>query len=295
MAEIEEAFSWWRKSLRGERGELTPGKPKCGYYRLKNRAIAIKLSGGEYVCEVSSGYQPWRTDEIDDLFGFCSANPISYPVYAAFLETGKWPESIDDDLQKAWIGHNLGAPHEELLDEIETVIRAFTAWLKEIGGEIRSEEHDKKGEEFKTRIMTLAKQASESRIEAKRPFLEGGRQVDKVWSPVESKAEDGKSAISTALTPYRVARQKIRDEESKLLAEVIKDSPIPVHRAPKPRTGLRTTRVAVVDDIQKASAQLATMKDPPEDFIEAVRSVAKRLIDAGISVDGVHIEEVKRA
>lgn len=294
----EDAYRWWKRCLAGKRDELTPGHPEVGFYRDKQRAIEIYRSeDGKLHCNTSSGYQPRHDDEIDSLFGFASMNPITYETYLRFIETGQWPESISDDLDRARIGHNSGALHEQVQDEIDTVIRAFNGWIKEIGGEIQTEEQDKKGEEFKTRIMGLAKQAADSRVLLKKPFLEGGRLVDKTWMPIEEQAENGKSLISGVLTPYRVARQKIRDEEAALLAELIEASPAieTAYRRAKPKTGLRTTKVAVVDDIQKAAAQLAAMKEPPEDFVEAVRSVAKRLIDAGISVSGVHIEERKKA
>lgn len=213
------------------------------------------------------------------------------------------------------IGHNSGAlAHEMAADEIAAAAAAFTSWLASIGGKITTEEHDAKAEGFRERFLALGKKSDALRIAEKEPHLSAGRAVDKKWQPVIGRADTEKQAIGEKLRPYRIERERLRKEaEAKAAAErarvaaehaqkardaAFKNAPMPVApppamAAPKPKTGLRTVKTLVVTDFAAVVGSIMALAKSPADFVETVETVARRLIGAGIPINGAEIREDK--
>jgi len=91
-------WAWWQNAVAGNRGELTRGNPKSGFYRdRRHRAIAIwREADGTLQCTVTViGKRPFQVvhdDEIDALFGECCQFPVPHAIYEDVAAHGKpWP------------------------------------------------------------------------------------------------------------------------------------------------------------------------------------------------------------
>ena len=72
-------------------------------------------------------------------------------------------------------------------------------------------------------------------------------------------------------------------------------APAPVQLAPKKPTGLRTVRVCQITDLQAIAAQIAAMDNPPAEFVDACRTIARRMLESGAAVNGAEIVTEQRA
>ena len=61
--------------------------------------------------------------------------------------------------------------------------------------------------------------SEKARKAEKEPHLEAGRQVDAKWKPIVDKATRGATACKDALTPYRTAKQRAKDEAARQARE----------------------------------------------------------------------------
>lgn len=55
------------------------------------------------------------------------------------------------------------------------------------------------------------------------------------------------------------------------------------------RVALKSRKVYQIDNLREAAEFIAKLNDPPESFVEGVRSAATLLIKAGVSVPGVSV------
>lgn len=294
-------FAWWRAALTGNRGDFDTRNPPSGYYRQHDRSLAIwRDDDGTLRWTVSHGFPPRHIDQLCDAFASFGMRPVSYEDWLAHSETGLWPESPEPEIAAArvGIGHNSGSPAEVIADELAAIETAFREWLASIGGVIATEAHDAKAEEFKRRFGDLKKRADDAHEAEKRPHLEAGREVDRLWKAPRERAEAGKREVGAALTPYRRERERIRAEAERkaraALAEAGQPAPIEQHR-PKPRSGLRSVKTLVLTDAKAAGAFIASLHEPPADFLDVVRVVARRMIEAGVAVPGAEIRTEKVA
>lgn len=317
-------FAWWQAALAGKSPPIHENEPQCGYFKTRRGKdapwlpVCIYRDGGKLLAFVG--------DEATDpasIWTWVANRPISYELYTAVADRGEpWPDDITAEIEKARpaeaaIGHNSGRPEDEVRDEIETLDRAFTAWLAEIGGTITTEEHDAKAETFRTRFAEIEKRAAAAHKVEKEPFLKGGREVDAKWKPLDAAADAGKRRVGAIVTPYRVERDRkrqeaerkareeadrARQEAARLAAEAEAAGasppppppPEPPRRAAAP-TGLRTYRVCVITDLSAAVAAILALPTPPAEFTDAVKTIANRLIGSGVPVPGAEIREERRA
>ena len=70
---------------------------------------------------------PEGIDAIDELFGYCAANPISHELYTAIENGGDWPETVAP-VTEAPVAL---LPHEEVADALAKQQVAAKAWLRE--------------------------------------------------------------------------------------------------------------------------------------------------------------------
>ena len=129
--QAQDQFHWWREAVRLGRGvDTEKGNVRCGYYRLRNEAIAFwRDDVGELRCWRSSDkYTPTKPDEIEDTFSFAAPHPVAYEIFLAFRESGHWPEDIapiaapDPEL----------SPDQALTAEIDALRDQANGWIKEI-------------------------------------------------------------------------------------------------------------------------------------------------------------------
>lgn len=317
-------FAWWQAALAGNSQPIHENEPQAGYFKTRRGKdqpwlpVCIYRDAGKLVAFV--GDSPADPAVI---WTYVANRPISYELYTAVADRGEpWPEDITAEIEKARpaeaaIGHNSGRPEDEIRDEIETLDRAFTAWLAEIGGTITTEEQDAKAETFRTRFAEIEKRAKAAQKVEKEPFLEGGRKVDAKWKPLDAAADAGKRRVGGVVTPYRVdrdrkrqeAERKAREEAERARQEAARKaaeaeaagapppppSPPELTRRAAAPTGLRTYRVCVITDLPAAVGAILALPTPPAEFTDVVKTIARRLIEAGVAVPGAEIREEKRA
>lgn len=87
------------------------------------------------------------------------------------------------------------------------------------GGEVSTDEQEAAIDALLDDFRTASKDADKAREAEKKPHLDAGRAVDATWKPIVDKAKRGADACKDALTPYRTAKQKAKDEAARKLRE----------------------------------------------------------------------------
>lgn len=295
-------YAWWRAAMAGKRESVDTAQ--CGYFRDRNRACSIYVSNGSLVAWVSDGYCPRTKDQIDDSFKHSwQQNPISYEVFAAYQETGRWPEQPEP----VAVEHDDKAPeHEKIRAEIEAVSAAAKNWLSSLPAGISNDVEDGMAANYAKTIAELTKRAEDTRAEQKKPILEAGRKIDATWKPIVEYGELARKSILAPTTEYRRKRAaeeaKARAAEEARLREEAKKHAVenqapmpPVTLPPKKPTGLRTVKVVEITSLQALAAQLAAWNEPDEEFVEVCRKIARKLIQAGVKVEGARLIDEQRA
>lgn len=97
-------WSFWQRSLAGEKPETTPGTPFPGFYITKQYVsiphgakrvltdfpVAIWFDAGKWWSRIEGLKNAWTnsdTDEVDELFGRVCRSPISHEKYKAMVAT----------------------------------------------------------------------------------------------------------------------------------------------------------------------------------------------------------------
>jgi hypothetical protein len=306
-------WSWWRNALAGNRGELTRGDPKSGFFRDRKRACAIwRDEAGELCASVSSGYEPRHADEIDEAFGFWSMNPVSHEVYSAFMETGKWPEDTDTPApSERGIGDNMAGmtPAEALKAELTDLQERAKAWFTSIGNTIKTQVEADRAANYASEFGALEAKGKDGHRVEKEPHLKKGREVDAAWKPTTEAAETAKKWMKRASEAFLIAEQSRLREVARARAEgerkaaaeaAARHEPPPAPSAPpepvRAKAGttravsLRTRKIYQIDDIPAAAGFLANMKTPPDEFRQVVERIIRKLRSDGVEVPGVRDE-----
>lgn len=305
-------FAWYMEALAGHRGDFDTRNPPSGYYRSHDRSLAVwRDDDGTLRWSVSHGFSPRHVDQLCDAFATFCMRPVSYDDWERHSQTGQWPESPEPEIAAArattpGIGHNSGTPVEQIADELAVLETAFRDWLKSIGGAIATEAHDAKGDEFRARFAALKKRADEAHETDKRPHLDAGREVDRLWKAPRDRADAGKREVGAALTPYRRERDRLRQEaerkarqaEAQARAEAeAANRPIPaqtpVYGQPKPKTGLRTVKKLVFTDLGAFAGYL--LETAPNELADAVAPLARASLMTGVATPGAKLISEKVA
>ena len=87
------------------------------------------------------------------------------------------------------------------------------------GGEVANDEQDAAIDGLLDEFRKAAKDADKARVDEKRPHDDAGKAVQVKWKPIVDKAERGATACKDALTPYRAAKQRVKDEAARKARE----------------------------------------------------------------------------
>lgn len=87
------------------------------------------------------------------------------------------------------------------------------------GGEVSNDEQEAAIDAILDDFRKAAKDADAARTTEKKPFDEAAKAVQAKWKPVIDKAERGAQACKEALTPYRTAKQRAKDEAARKARE----------------------------------------------------------------------------
>jgi len=219
-------------------------------------------------------------------------------------------------------GHNNPPPEATFGLHIDELFSLLSDTLA--GGEVDNDDKEAAIDGLMDDFRKAGKDADKARAEEKKPILEAGKAVDAKWKPITEKADRGVTACKEALTPYRVAKQRAKDEaarkareeaaakekaaqealrqsddlEAKFRAEQeleqAKKLAAVANKIDRSATGLRTTWEAEITD--KKAALLFYLNKYPEAFLDLIQTFADRdARGARPAVPGITYHERKKA
>ena len=218
------------------------------------------------------------------------------------------------------IGHNNPPAVEAMALHVEGLFKLVSDTTD--GAEVATDEQEAALDSLLSDVKQAAKDAEATRKAEKEPHLEAGRQVDAAWKPIKDRLDMAAGEIKRLLTPYRVAKQKAREEaerkareeaEAKEAAARAKlqepehlqarfDAEEELKAASKLKavanctareaTGLRTRKIVTVTDHRAALLWMAKHDKPALDAM--IEDYARRTA-AVRPMDGVTVTEEKRA
>lgn len=302
---VDRQWDWWHDALQGKVLATPREAAMSGFYRTRTGdAVAVwRDENGRLWCETTANYKPKTAEQIDQTITGDGCRVVTYDVYTQRVETGRWPDAVDppetvkkiDDL----------APHEALDAEVDSLLERYATWLASIGGKILTEDHDAKAANYAKEIAEIGSKAEATREMQKRPHLDAGKAIDKTWKPIVNKAEDAKKTVLAPTREYRIAREnaELKKREAEIArqyqqqAEAVKTNapPPPIMMPPRAKTGLRTVAIVEIFDLPALARQIATFNDPDVDFVECLKKIARKMLNAGAKVEGARLVEEKRA
>jgi hypothetical protein len=192
------------------------------------------------------------------------------------------------------------------------------------GGEVDSDEKEAAIAEIAEEFHKAEKDADKARVAEKKPHDDAAKAVQVKWKPIIDKATAGKRACLDAVTPYRTAKQRAKDEaarkareeaeaKERAAQEVLRQSDdletkfraeqeledakrlaATVNRIDRSATGLRTYYEAEITD--RKAALLHYLAKFPERFEALIQQMASEdARGARAPVPGVVFHEIKRA
>jgi len=192
------------------------------------------------------------------------------------------------------------------------------------GGEVGNDDQEAAIDALMDDFRKASKDADKARADEKKPHDDAAKAVQAKWKPILEKADRGVSACKDALTPYRMAKQRAKDEaarkvreeaeakqraaqealrqsedlEARFLAEqeleAAKKLNLVANRIDRSATGLRTYWEAEITD--RKAALLHYIARVPERFTALIQQLADEdARGARGTVPGIVFHERKRA
>ena len=278
---------------------IDPNTPAVGFYRTRRKGqpyvpVAIWLDGG-LCCQIDG--QDVSAQELIKAWPWISKNPVTWNQYEFYKNNGRWEDADETvheqmaDNPKAVIGDN--EPPDELtlmkeqIDSVSAGVKAYET--------IVDDAQQARAQSLRSRLLELSTGADRKREAEKKPFLEGGKEVDKKWKPLVDAAKSAADSIRAAMSAWETAKaKKLREEQAEIAkkareaaAEAAKAGkpapppppPPPPPAAPQPIRGgygraASAKPVKVFKKITDLDAALKFFHNCPE-IAEAVTTIAK--------------------
>lgn len=220
------------------------------------------------------------------------------------------------------IGGNNPPPDAAFALEVDELFTLLSDTLA--GGTVTTDAQEAAIDAIMDDFRRAAKDADKERAAEKRPHDDAAKAVQAKWKPIIDKAERGTQACKEALTPYRTAKQRAKDEaarkareeaeaKEKAAQEALRSSDDlearfqaeqeleqakklaavanKIDRAP---TGLRTSWEAEITD--RKAALLHYLARSPERFEALIQQLADEdARGARAPVPGIVFHEIKKA
>jgi len=221
------------------------------------------------------------------------------------------------------IGHNNPPPDVAFSMEVDDLFALLSNTLAGCDA-VTTDEQEAAIDALMDDFRKAAKDADKARAAEKKPHDDAGKAVQVKWKPIIDKADRGVSACKDALTPYRVAKQRAKDEaarkardeaeakeraahealrqsddlEARFAAEqdleAAKKLASVANRIDRSATGLRTVWRAEITD--RATALRAYLQRNPDAFLDLIQSLADHDARNGRpAIPGITYHEEKKA
>jgi len=171
------------------------------------------------------GIEPDRREvrDVDELWTYACRQPISYEEYERVAEKGLPWSDVDETVHAQRTPPKPGSNSDDiseaevLRDQIESAL----AGMKEYA-EIKDVDQAGKAQSLRARLNELSGMADKKREAEKRPHLEAGKAVDKLWMPLVTDAKDGANKLRKTLEAFetkRLQEQRKREDERRRAEE----------------------------------------------------------------------------
>lgn len=309
-------YDWYFAALNdvGAIGKSLPvheNEPQPGFYRKR------RGKGGPY--------QPvaiWRNDgnltamlgeDIADpfeLWTWVCRQPVTEEAYRAAVAGDPWHDEAPG------IGHN-APPADDfatLADQIESAKACVAEFAK-----IEDDDRQAQAQSARARLNELSREADKKRTAEKAPHLEASKAVDAKWQPLVKAAKTSADQIADAMSAYETAKARKEAEERRqreaeaqaaedarraaeaagmpLEPEAVPDvvpEPDPIKTTIKGGYGrAATVKVAKMVKVIDQDKAYQSMKTHPE-LVKLIAALAQRAVDAGHTIDGVTVEEIRK-
>lgn len=114
-------------------------------------------------------------------------------------------------------GHNNPPPLMAMSLHIEDLFALVSGSLA--GGPVTTDTQEAALDDLLDELRKAKKLADTQRADEKRPHDDAGKAVQAAWKPLLDRCDKGADAIKQALTPYREARQRAKDEAARKARE----------------------------------------------------------------------------
>lgn len=286
-------YTYWQKALAGEKPPIHEGDPQPGFYRKRNKqgeddAVAIWTLDGEPMrgAIIDSEGNTRLCDPVE-IWTWIGDKPITEETFRA-LERGEgWPDL------PAGMGHNQ-PPSDVPASVIDEIEAATGAAKKELASPIKDEDHANRVANMRDRMRQLKNKADDQRKEEKKPHDEAGKAVQAKWKPVIDQADKMVTRLGDALTPWLKSQEAEKRKEA-VERSIDQAAPTKAHAGGSlsgKRTGLKTTRSAIIEDQDKL---YQAVRDFPE-IKELLQTLANRAVrNGGAALPGTRLNEERKA
>ena len=115
------------------------------------------------------------------------------------------------------IGHNSPPPLEAFGLHIEDLFSLVSGSLA--AGPVTNDDQEAALDSLMDDLRKAKKDADAQRAAEKKPHDDAGKAGQAAWKPLLDRCDKGLEAVKAALTPYREARQKAKDEAARIARE----------------------------------------------------------------------------
>jgi len=300
----EHTYDYWYAALDGKNPPIDANTPEPGYYRTK-KGEPVAIWYEDVVCNIMIGSDKMvALEQYEDVWTRCANRPVTEEQWQTACDNG-WVWHDMDEMVRETLGDNIRDAEDAeaisaLLNLLEQAAKAYET--------IESDEQAAKAQSLRSRALELKGRADKIREAEKKPHLEAGKKVDKVWMPLVKNADDMVVKLRKAMERFETVklqdrRKKEAEEAAKREAERPKELDMSGPDQPEPdiqpKQGIRGGygRAASVGT-RKVVTGLANDRTPAlmryaghAEMTALLIKLAQRDVDNGVDVTGFTIEE----
>jgi len=324
-------YTYWRDALAGKKPKMFVDSPELGFYRkgvyvkepnVRSKRVgwtpvAIFLNANKALCAIigPNGSDKILTDrdQINELWSFVAANPISEETYRAVAERGEgWPDS--HDAAPALPDEPQPAADQSPAEKIAAALKADKA-LAVAYKAIDSDELASKARSLQNKFLEHRGAAGKAYDAANRPLLDEQKALREIWFPIRDDADAEIKALAAAMGRWEDTKraaaklaQEAADKAAREHAEAVRKAEEANKPAPPPPAEVKPNTPAPSAQIRGGAGRAASVSlqkfvteiDAAKVFesfktnaevIELLTALAQKAIRAGLDVPGAKFEE----
>ena len=325
-------YSYWRDALAGKKPKMYVDCPELGFYRkgvyVKEPNVRAKRVGWTPVASFLAGDTKLLTafigpsnqgkyltdrDQINELWSFVAANPISEETYRAVAERGEgWPDS--HDAAPALPDEPQAAAEQSPAEKIAAKLAADVALIPNYKA-IDSDEMSSKARSLQNNLLEYRGEAGKAYEAANRPLLDAQKALREIWFPIRDGADAGVKELAASMGKWEDTKraaaklaQEAADKAAREHAEAVRKAEEANRPAPPPPAEVKPNVPAPSAQIRGGAGRAASVKlekfvteiDAAKVFaqfrgnaevIELLTALAQKAIRAGLDVPGAKWEE----